>query len=112
MHYSFFRTRVVVATGVVGAIRRKRNRGSQASRRHRSSYGGFMTYWLITQDSRFAAAAAVAPVSNHLTVRERGVESVLVTYPEEGHGVRKFPTAIDSTARIAGFFMKHMPAAL
>jgi len=59
-----------------------------------------------------AAAAAVAPVSNHLTVRERGVESVLVTYPEEGHGVRKFPTAIDSTARIAGFFMKHMPAAL
>ena len=35
------------------------------------SYGGFMTSWLITQDDRFAAAVAVAPVtdwvSEHLT---------------------------------------------
>jgi dipeptidyl aminopeptidase/acylaminoacyl peptidase len=35
------------------------------------SYGGFMTSWLVTQDRRFAAAVAVAPVtdwvSEHLT---------------------------------------------
>ena len=35
------------------------------------SYGGFMSSWLITQDSRFAAAVPVAPVTNwvseHLT---------------------------------------------
>lgn len=35
------------------------------------SYGGFMTTWLVTQDDRFSAAVAVAPVTNwisqHLT---------------------------------------------
>jgi dipeptidyl aminopeptidase/acylaminoacyl peptidase len=29
-----------------------------------TSYGGFMSCWLITQDQRFAAAAPVSPVSN------------------------------------------------
>jgi dipeptidyl aminopeptidase/acylaminoacyl peptidase len=28
------------------------------------SYGGYMTSWLVTQDQRFAAAVAVAPISN------------------------------------------------
>src|SRR5438045_3744124 len=32
------------------------------------SYGGFMTSWLITQDSRFAAAVSVAPVTNWLSM--------------------------------------------
>jgi dipeptidyl aminopeptidase/acylaminoacyl peptidase len=32
-----------------------------------ASYGGFMTSWLITQDSRFAAAIPVAPVTNQVT---------------------------------------------
>src|SRR5690606_28969874 len=31
------------------------------------SYGGFMSAWLITQDSRFAAAVPLAPVINHVT---------------------------------------------
>jgi dipeptidyl aminopeptidase/acylaminoacyl peptidase len=31
------------------------------------SYGGFMTSWLITQEQRFAAAVAVAPITNHIT---------------------------------------------
>jgi len=31
------------------------------------SYGGFMTSWLVTQDSRFAAAVAVSPHTNHVT---------------------------------------------
>lgn len=136
------------------------------------SYGGFMTSWLITQDARFAAAVAVAPVTNwvseHLTchiphfceqfledsmtnpggkyftrspvmhagrvrtptlnicgaldrntppgqamefhhaLRLHGVDSVLATYPEEGHGVRKFPAAIDYAARVVGWFGQKM----
>ena len=32
-----------------------------------NSYGGFMTSWLVTQDSRFAAAVAVSPHVNHVT---------------------------------------------
>jgi dipeptidyl aminopeptidase/acylaminoacyl peptidase len=138
------------------------------------SYGGFMTSWLITQDTRFAAAVSVAPhtnqVSEHLisniphfmamitkdkynnpggkyfdrspimhahkaktptlnicgaldrctppeeavqfhnALLENGVKSVLVIYPEEGHGVRKFPAAIDYVARVVAWFEGHMPA--
>ena len=33
------------------------------------SYGGYMTSWLITQDSRFAAAVPVAPVTNRVSQR-------------------------------------------
>ena len=31
------------------------------------SYGGFMTCWLITQDSRFAAAVPISPMTNFVT---------------------------------------------
>jgi dipeptidyl aminopeptidase/acylaminoacyl peptidase len=138
------------------------------------SYGGFMTSWLISQDSRFAAAVAVVPVTNQVTehlisniphfvalfladtytnlggkyfqrspvihahkvktptlnicgaldrctppeeavqfhnaLRENGVESVLVTYPEEGHGIRKWPAVIDCAARTVAWFETHMPS--
>jgi dipeptidyl aminopeptidase/acylaminoacyl peptidase len=138
------------------------------------SYGGFMSAWLVTQDSRFAAAVAIAPVTNwvseHLTchiphfceqflgdpmtvpggkyhtrspimyasrartptlvvcgaldrntppgqalefhhaLRLHGVESVLATYPQEGHGVRSYPALIDFGARAVSWFEKHMPA--
>jgi len=138
------------------------------------SYGGFMTAWLITQDSRFAAAVAVSPFTNYVTqhlisniphwvalflsdtytnpsgkyfqrspimhahkvktptlsfcgaldrctppeeavqfhnaLLENGVKSVLVTYPEEGHGIRKWPAVIDYAARFVGWFEEHMPA--
>jgi dipeptidyl aminopeptidase/acylaminoacyl peptidase len=139
------------------------------------SYGGFMTAWLITQDSRFAAAVPVAPVTNHVTehlisniphftaafladrytnfggkyfqrspvmhahkvrtptlnicgaldrctppeeamqfhnaLLENGVTSVLVSYPEEGHGIVKFPAAIDYAARVVAWFEEHIPSA-
>lgn len=138
------------------------------------SYGGFMTAWLISQDSRFAAAATVAPTTNQVTQQlisniphfvalfladsytnpggkyfqrspimhahkaktptlnicgaldrcsppeeavqfhnallESGVRSELVTYPEEGHGIRKLPAAIDYSARLVAWFEEHMPA--
>ena len=137
------------------------------------SHGGFMTSWIIGQDTRFAAAVPVAPVTHwvsehlisniphfceislgdrftnptgkyferspifhahkiktptlnicgaldrctppseavqfHNALLENGVKSVLITYPEEGHGVRKFPAAIDYAARVAGWFIEHMP---
>jgi dipeptidyl aminopeptidase/acylaminoacyl peptidase len=137
------------------------------------SYGGYMTSWLITQDSRFAAAVSVAPVTNHVThhlisniphfvalfladsftnpdgryfqrspimhahkaktptlsicgaldrctppeealqfhnaLLEKGTQSVLVTYPEEGHDVQKWPAAMDYAARLVGWFLEHMP---
>ena len=136
------------------------------------SYGGFMCSWLITQDSRFAAAVSVAPFTNHVSehlvsnlphfvslfladqyrnptgkyfqrspvmhahkataptlnicgaldrstppeeavqfhnaLLENGVKSVLVTYPEEGHGVRKLPAMIDYVVRLVSWFDQHM----
>ena len=138
------------------------------------SHGGFMTSWLITQDSRFAAAVSVAPVTNqvsahlisnipnfvtlfledtytnlggkyysrspvmhadrvrtptlsvcgaldrctppeeaiqfHNALVERGTESVLVIYPEEGHGIRRLPASIDYAARFVAWFVEHVPA--
>jgi dipeptidyl aminopeptidase/acylaminoacyl peptidase len=138
------------------------------------SYGGFMTSWLITQDSRFAAAVPFSPVTNQVTEQllsniphfvtlflddsytnlggkhfqrspvvyanraktptlnvcgaldrctpaeeaeqfhnallENGVKSVLVVYPEEGHGVRKFPACFDYAARVVSWFEEHMPS--
>lgn len=138
------------------------------------SYGGFMTAWIISQDPRFAAAVAVAPITNHVTehlisnishfvtsflqdtyinpggkyfhrspvmhahhvktptlnicgaldrctppeeavqfhnaLLENSVDSVLVTYPEEGHGIRSFPAVIDHTARVVGWFERFMPS--
>lgn len=49
-------------------------------------------------------------VQFHNALREYGVKSVLVTYPEEGHGIRKWPAAIDYTARVVAWFEEHMPA--
>jgi len=138
------------------------------------SYGGFMTAWLITQDSRFRAAVSVAPVTNwvsehltshigdfcrrfvgesmsafggryftrspvlyashvrtptlnicgaldrntppgqamefHTALREHGIESVLVTYPREGHAIRGFPAVIDYGARVVDWFERNLPA--
>ncbi|WP_157994649.1 S9 family peptidase [Peristeroidobacter agariperforans] len=138
------------------------------------SYGGYMTSWLITQDSRFAAAVTLAPITNHVSqhltstvpqfvklfladsytnpagkyferspimharkartptlnicgaldrctppeeavqfhnaLLENNVQSELVIYPQEGHGIRTFPAILDYAARLTSWFEEHMPA--
>jgi len=48
-------------------------------------------------------------VQFHNALLENGVKSVLVTYPQEGHGVRKWPAIVDYAARTVGWFEEHMP---
>jgi dipeptidyl aminopeptidase/acylaminoacyl peptidase len=48
-------------------------------------------------------------VQFHSALLENRVESVLVTYPQEGHGVQKFPAAVDYAARVLEWFLGHMP---
>jgi dipeptidyl aminopeptidase/acylaminoacyl peptidase len=48
-------------------------------------------------------------VQFHNALLERDVPSVLVTYPEEGHGIRRFPAAIDFTTRVVAWFEAFMP---
>lgn len=47
-------------------------------------------------------------VQFHHALVENGVESALVTYPEEGHGIRGFPAAIDYAARVVDWFCRHL----
>lgn len=46
----------------------------------------------------------------HQALVENDVESVLVTYPGEGHGVRNFPAVTDYCARLLEWFERHMGA--
>jgi dipeptidyl aminopeptidase/acylaminoacyl peptidase len=48
-------------------------------------------------------------VQFHNALLENGVKSVLVTYPQEGHGVRKWPAIVDYAARTVGWFEEHIP---
>jgi len=45
----------------------------------------------------------------HNALRENGAESVLVVYPEEGHGIRKWPAVFDYSARVVSWFQDHIP---
>jgi dipeptidyl aminopeptidase/acylaminoacyl peptidase len=46
----------------------------------------------------------------HSALLENGTESALALYPEEGHGIRKYPAALDYTSRLVAWFEAHMPA--
>lgn len=46
----------------------------------------------------------------HQALLQHGVESSLVIYPHEGHGVRNFPAIIDYCTRTVEWFQRHMPA--
>jgi dipeptidyl aminopeptidase/acylaminoacyl peptidase len=47
-------------------------------------------------------------VQFHNALVESGARSVLVTYPEEGHGIRKFPAVVDVAARTIDWFEEHL----
>ncbi|MGH8200509.1 MAG: S9 family peptidase [Steroidobacteraceae bacterium] len=47
-------------------------------------------------------------VQFHNALLENGVKSVLVTYPQEGHGVRKWPAMVDYSTRMVGWFEEHI----
>ncbi len=44
----------------------------------------------------------------HQALQTHGVESVLVVYPEEGHGVRSYPAMTDFMTRILLWFERHL----
>jgi dipeptidyl aminopeptidase/acylaminoacyl peptidase len=49
-------------------------------------------------------------VQFHNALMENGVRSVLVTYPQEGHGVRKWPAVLDYAARVVVWFEQYLAA--
>jgi dipeptidyl aminopeptidase/acylaminoacyl peptidase len=53
---------------------------------------------------------AVQALEFHHALQLRGVQSVLATYPLEGHGVRTMPASFDYVTRLVTWFVSHMPA--
>jgi dipeptidyl aminopeptidase/acylaminoacyl peptidase len=49
-------------------------------------------------------------VEFHQALLENGMESELVIYPEEGHGVRQLPAQMDFCTRMVDWFERYMPA--
>jgi dipeptidyl aminopeptidase/acylaminoacyl peptidase len=47
-------------------------------------------------------------VQFHNALLENGVKSVMVTYPQEGHGIRQFPALIDFSCRVIAWFEEHV----
>lgn len=45
----------------------------------------------------------------HRALQENGVNSVVINYPEEGHGVHGIPASIDFAARTVMWFESHLP---
>lgn len=58
---------------------------------------------------RDEATPASQAIAFHHALLENGVESVLVLYPEEGHGVRRYPAIIDWCTRIVDWFERFIP---
>ena len=46
----------------------------------------------------------------HHALLKHGIVSRLVTYPEEGHGIRKMPAVFDYLARLVDWFDRYMPS--
>lgn len=64
---------------------------------------------LHTAGARDRCTPPTQAIEFHQALLENGVESVLLLYPEEGHGVRQMPAGIDVCARITDWFERHMP---
>jgi dipeptidyl aminopeptidase/acylaminoacyl peptidase len=64
---------------------------------------------LITAGSNDRCTPPGQAIEFFRALRWSGVETELVLYPEEGHGVRKFPTIIDLCTRMVGWFDRFMP---
>ncbi|GJN75456.1 prolyl oligopeptidase family domain-containing protein [Purpureocillium lilacinum] len=45
----------------------------------------------------------------HRALVEKGVTSLCLIYPGEGHGVRQYPAYVDYCSRILGWFLAHVP---
>ena len=65
---------------------------------------------LLTAGLRDRAAPVGQAIEMFHALREQGVPTELVVYPEEGHGVRAYPARIDWIARVVMWLERHAPA--
>jgi len=65
---------------------------------------------LLTAGARDQCTPPGQAVEFHHALAAAGVETELVIYPEEGHGVRSLPAEVDLAARAADFLERHVLA--
>jgi dipeptidyl aminopeptidase/acylaminoacyl peptidase len=70
------------------------------------------TPMLLTAGLRDLATPANQAQQMHRALAERGVETALAIYPEEGHGVQAPPALADQCARMVAWFERFMPASV
>jgi dipeptidyl aminopeptidase/acylaminoacyl peptidase len=56
------------------------------------------------------ARRSARPGSFYQALISHGVDSELVIYPAEGHGVRRFPAVTDYLTWLVTWFERYMPA--
>jgi dipeptidyl aminopeptidase/acylaminoacyl peptidase len=71
--------------------------------------GQVKTPVLLTAGALDRCTPPTQAVEFYRALQEHGIESELAIYPEEGHGVRSFPAAIDHCVRVVSWFERHMP---
>jgi dipeptidyl aminopeptidase/acylaminoacyl peptidase len=71
--------------------------------------GRYQTPVLQTAGMEDSAVPQSQAVQYHKACLEKGVESAIVLYPGEGHGVRAFPALIDLFVRSAAWLDKFVP---
>lgn len=75
------------------------------------AFGGrrLRTPTLLTAGLRDRATPPGQAIEHFRALRIRGVPAEVAVYPEEGHGVRNLPAAIDLCARMVAWFERFMP---
>jgi dipeptidyl aminopeptidase/acylaminoacyl peptidase len=63
---------------------------------------------LLTAGLRDRCTPPGQAIEFHQALLATGVETELVLYPEEGHGVRSLPAQIDYAARVVDFLSRHL----
>ena len=65
---------------------------------------------LLTAGVKDRCTAASQAMEFYQALISHGVDSELVIYPGEGHGVRRFPAVTDYLTRLVTWFERYMPA--
>jgi dipeptidyl aminopeptidase/acylaminoacyl peptidase len=64
---------------------------------------------LLTAGRHDRATPVGQAVEFYRALRERGIPTEVVKYPQEGHGVGEFPAALDLATRTVGWFERFLP---
>lgn len=67
---------------------------------------------LLTAGRHDRATPVGQAVEFYRALRERGVPSEVVVYPQEGHGVGEFPAILDLATRMVAWFERFLPTAV